>query len=74
MRKLGVIGLSHKTAPIEIRERVAFAEGEAKATNIQGQALRANPEILRLRTVEKWNGVLPQVEGANATPFVTLGK
>ncbi len=26
MRLLGVVGLSHKTAPIEVRERVAFAE------------------------------------------------
>ena len=26
MRQLGVVGLSHKTAPIEVRERVAFAE------------------------------------------------
>jgi glutamyl-tRNA reductase len=26
MRKLGIVGLSHKTAPIEVRERVAFAE------------------------------------------------
>jgi glutamyl-tRNA reductase len=26
MRKLGIVGLSHKTAPIEVRERIAFAE------------------------------------------------
>ena len=25
-RQLGIVGLSHKTAPIEVRERVAFAE------------------------------------------------
>jgi glutamyl-tRNA reductase len=26
MRKLGIVGLSHKTAPIEVRERIAFAD------------------------------------------------
>ena len=62
------------TVEAQARQRIAYAEGEAKATSVQGAALRSNPEILRLRTVEKWNGVLPQVEGSNATPFVTLAK
>jgi glutamyl-tRNA reductase len=33
-RQLGIVGLSHKTAPIEVRERVAFAE------DALGEALR----------------------------------
>ena len=59
------------TVEAQARQRVAFAEGEAKAIDTQGQALRANPDILRLRAVEKWDGRLPQVTGA-ATPFVEL--
>src|SRR6185312_9742150 len=33
-RQLGIVGLSHKTAPIEVRERVAFAE-DALAAALQ---------------------------------------
>lgn len=59
------------TVEAQARQRVAFAEGEAKAIDTQGAALRSNPEILRLRAVEKWDGKLPQVSGG-ATPFVEL--
>jgi regulator of protease activity HflC (stomatin/prohibitin superfamily) len=38
---------------------------KAQTVDIQGQALRANPEVLRNKTIEKWNGVLPQVQGNN---------
>ncbi|HEX4459356.1 MAG TPA: glutamyl-tRNA reductase, partial [Polyangia bacterium] len=31
MRKLGVVGLSHRTAPVDVRERVAFAEEQLAA-------------------------------------------
>jgi glutamyl-tRNA reductase len=33
-RQLGIVGLSHKTAPIEVRERVAFA-GDALAASLK---------------------------------------
>ena len=59
------------TVEAQARQRVASAEGEAKAIGLQGQALRANPEVLRLRGVEKWDGKLPQVT-SGATPFVEL--
>jgi len=35
------------------------AEGEAKAIDIRGEALRRNPEVLELRKIETWNGVMP---------------
>ncbi len=35
------------------------AEGEAKAIAIRGEALRANPQVLELRRIETWNGVMP---------------
>jgi len=44
---------------------------EARAISLQGAALRANPEVLRLRAVERWDGKLPQVT-SGATPFVEL--
>jgi regulator of protease activity HflC (stomatin/prohibitin superfamily) len=36
------------------------AEGEAEAIEIRGEALSANPQVLELRRIETWNGVLPQ--------------
>ena len=35
------------------------AEGEAKAIDIRGEALRRNPEVLELRKIETWNGIMP---------------
>ena len=54
------------------QQQIAQAQGDATATNLQGAALRANPEVLKLRAIEKWDGHLPQVT-SGATPFVSLG-
>ena len=54
------------------QQQIAQAQGDAQATNLQGAALRSNPEVLRLRAIEKWDGHLPQVT-SGATPFVSLG-
>jgi regulator of protease activity HflC (stomatin/prohibitin superfamily) len=35
------------------------AEGEAQAIDIQGEALRRNPQVLELRRVQRWNGIMP---------------
>jgi regulator of protease activity HflC (stomatin/prohibitin superfamily) len=40
--------------------KLTIATAEAKAIQLQGEALKANPEIIRLRTVEKWTGLMPQ--------------
>lgn len=52
---------------------IAQAEGKAKASSIEGDALRANPEILRQRAIEKWDGKMPTyfAGGSNALPFIT---
>ncbi len=54
------------------QQQIAQAQGDAQATNLQGAALRANPEVLKLRAIEKWDGKLPQVT-SGATPFISLG-
>jgi len=46
---------------IEAETAVIRAEGEAQAIRIRGEALRLNPEFLRLQLVEKWNGRSPLV-------------
>jgi len=67
---------------IEAQQKVATAKGEAESIQVvaQGQA-RANdalsrsisPILVQYKSVEKWNGILPQVSG-NAVPFIDLGK
>jgi regulator of protease activity HflC (stomatin/prohibitin superfamily) len=61
------------TVEANARARVAEAEGQAKATTIEGEAIRTNPEILRQRAIEKWDGTLPRiVTGGNAVPFINV--
>jgi regulator of protease activity HflC (stomatin/prohibitin superfamily) len=57
----------------EADQKVAEAKGKAEAITIESNALRSNPQILELRALEKWNGVLPQVTGG-AVPFINLPK
>ena len=61
------------TIQAEAQQRIAAAEGEAKAIQLQGATLRANPEVLKLRAIEKWDGKLPQVT-SGATPFIQIEK
>jgi len=57
----------------EAQQRIAEAEGKARAISIEAQALLQNSNVLELRAIEKWNGVLPQVTGG-ATPFINVSK
>ena len=61
------------TVQAEAQQRIAQAEGEAKAIQVQGDTLRSNPEVLRLRAIEKWDGHLPQVT-SGGTPFIQIEK
>lgn len=67
---------------IEAQQKVATAKGEAESIQVvaQGQA-KANealsrsisPILVQYKSIEKWNGILPQVSGASV-PFIDLGK
>jgi regulator of protease activity HflC (stomatin/prohibitin superfamily) len=67
---------------IEARQKVATAKGEAESILVvaQGQA-KANdalsrsisPILVQYKSIEKWNGILPQVSGG-AVPFIDLSK
>jgi regulator of protease activity HflC (stomatin/prohibitin superfamily) len=51
--------------------RIEQAKGLAEATRVEGEAIRTNPEILRQRAIEKWDGTLPKiVTGKDAVPFI----
>ncbi len=43
----------------QAQQRIASAEGLARATQIEGAALAANPQVLRMREIERWNGQCP---------------
>lgn len=61
------------TATAEAESKVAQAKGKAEATRIEAEAIRSNPEILRQRAIEKWDGTLPRIMGGNgAVPFVNV--
>jgi len=64
---------------IEAETAVIRAEGEAQAIRIRGEALRLNPEFLRLQLVEKWNGRSPlvvpgDVSGTGAGLLLPVGR
>ncbi|MFQ3577955.1 MAG: prohibitin family protein [Verrucomicrobiia bacterium] len=45
----------------------------AEAIRREAEALKGNPELITLRSIERWDGVLPRMTGAgNAVPFLNL--
>lgn len=65
-------------------ERKLAADAEAYSTEVQSkaradaikreaEALKQSPELIQLRTVEKWDGILPRMTGSGAIPFLNLG-
>lgn len=64
-------------------ERQLAADAEAYATTVQSKAraeaiereaaaLKQSPELIQLRTVEKWDGVLPRMSGGGVIPFINM--
>jgi regulator of protease activity HflC (stomatin/prohibitin superfamily) len=58
---------------VESEQRIVQANAEAKAIQIQVEAIRTQggAEYVQLKAIEKWNGVLPQYTGSN-TPILNL--
>ncbi|RJQ45464.1 MAG: prohibitin family protein [Nitrospiraceae bacterium] len=63
---------------IEAEQKITAAKAEAESLRLQ----RANisPDLIELRkieanlrAIEKWNGILPQVTGSGAVPFIGVG-
>ncbi len=51
-------------AQIEAETAIIRAKGDAEAINVRGQALRANPDFIKLQIVQNWNGKSPLVVGS----------
>lgn len=55
----------------EAQQTIEAAKGKADAIQIEGDALKSNPQVTQLRAIEKWNGIMPQVTGG-AIPFISI--
>jgi prohibitin 2 len=64
-------------------ERKLAASAEAFSTEVQSKAradaiqrealaLKQSPEIIQLRSIEKWDGVLPRISGGGVLPFLNI--
>ncbi len=63
---------------VEAEQTIAAATAEAEALRLQ--KMNISPDLIELRkieanlkAIEKWNGVLPEVTGAGAVPFIGVG-
>ncbi|EKT4528907.1 prohibitin family protein [Pseudomonas putida] len=55
----------------EADAKLLIAQADAKAIEVRAQALRANPDVVTLNAVEKWDGKLPTYTGGQAPlPFI----
>ncbi len=51
---------------------MAKAKGDAEAIQVEAEAIRTNPEIVKMRAVEKWDGHLPTYAGGGPLPFIDV--
>lgn len=57
----------------EADAKLAVATAEAKSIEIQGEALRKNPEVIQLKAIQQWNGALPTyMLGGGTVPFIQI--
>jgi prohibitin 2 len=57
-------------AQIEAESAVIRAKGEADAIQVRGQAVRDNPDFIKLQVIQNWNGRSPLVVGSSAPNFM----
>lgn len=59
---------------IEAQQNIARSQGEAEAIRIQAESIskQGGAEYVRMKAVEKWNGVLPTYNGSGAVPFINI--
>ena len=59
-------------AKADADSQVAIAEAEAKAISLIEEQLSNSPNYIEYYTIQKWNGILPQVLGDGVNPFVAI--
>ncbi|AWX43736.1 Prohibitin-1 [Flagellimonas maritima] len=65
---------------IRVEAEQTIAAGTAEAEALRLQKMNISPDLIELRkieanlkAIEKWNGILPEVTGAGAIPFIGVG-
>jgi regulator of protease activity HflC (stomatin/prohibitin superfamily) len=48
------------------------AEAKAKALEMEGQSIKANPDVMIMRAVESWDGKLPTILGGDPTMLLPI--
>src|SRR3990172_5998392 len=64
---------------IEAEQKITAAQAEAESLRLQRANISTDLIELRkieanLKAIEKWNGILPQVTGGGAVPFIGVGE
>jgi regulator of protease activity HflC (stomatin/prohibitin superfamily) len=64
---------------IEAEQKIAAAKAEAESLRLQKENISLDLIELRkieanIRAIDKWNGILPQVTGGGAIPFIGVGE
>lgn len=54
-------------AQIDAETAIIRGKGEAQAIEVRGEALRANPDFIKLQILQNWNGRSPVVVGASGS-------
>lgn len=49
-----------------------ISEAQANAIRVKAAAITANPEVIQMTAVEKWNGQLPTTNAGGAVPFINI--
>ncbi len=62
--------LEAEAKAVTIREE---SIARAEAIRREAEALHNNPELIQLRTIEQWNGVLPRFSGSGTIPLLNIG-
>ena len=57
---------------IEAQQKIETAKAEAESIRIQAEALKQNADLIRLKAVEQWDGVLPVYTMGNTIPLINL--
>jgi regulator of protease activity HflC (stomatin/prohibitin superfamily) len=60
----------------EAEQRITTAKAEAEAIKIQAEAIQrqGGEDYVKLKAIEKWNGVLPTYVLGNSIPFIQINK
>lgn len=59
---------------IEAKQKIETAKADAESIRIQAEALKQNKDLIQLKFVEKWNGVLPNYMLGNSIPLLNIGQ